>query len=468
VEKCIWTPQISLDWNGMNYNFESKGIKILPKRIESALQLLSDIKDAWPNVSFRTVSSFVGKVLSMHPVFCGTEQLCTRMLQTIVNIRNFKGLGWDSPITVDYKPLLQYALNELLQWPHIFSVHNFRSFQADPSTFVGWSDASDIAVAGLIVKLRQDRLDTPFTADSAFRSARLASRAALNCVENFIRIQPRTVRQRVLSPKMKDASLFFLDSNHIDNVFIAHRSLQPFEKTMDSNERELIAAVELISGCKNVLRNSKITLHFDNMNAASICKKGSPKPRLNCHALQIFDVCKEFNITLEPVWIPRDLNKVADFLSKVLDYEDYSVERWFFNKVVADSGYKPTVDCFANAENAKVPVFFSSVYCAGAAGVDCFNYNWALYGKTWLFPPPRLVLQTVNYLRVCKGSGLLLTPQWRNHAFWPELFCMSRKYLRNMLVYGGKNVFRLGSDAGSYFGPDFAGNVVVWHLDFSD
>ncbi len=39
----------------------------------------------------------------------------------------------------------------------------------------------------------------------------------------------------------------------------------------------------------------------------------------------IFDLCNDNNIILQPVWIPRDLNRKADFLSKEVDYVDYKV-----------------------------------------------------------------------------------------------------------------------------------------------
>jgi len=52
---------------------------------------------------------------------------------------------------------------------------------------------------------------------------------------------------------------------------------------------------------------------MDNINAVAICKKGSPKPRLQAYAKLLFQICVDNNIILNPVWIPRDLNQVADF-----------------------------------------------------------------------------------------------------------------------------------------------------------
>jgi hypothetical protein len=56
------------------------------------------------------------------------------------------------------------------------------------------------------------------------------------------------------------------------------------------------------------------------------------------YARLIFDLCNDNNIILQPVWIPRDLNRMADFLSKEVDYEDYQVTVEFFQGVCRDMG----------------------------------------------------------------------------------------------------------------------------------
>jgi hypothetical protein len=50
----------------------------------------------------------------MHPVFIGLEQIKTRKLQSIVNIRNYKNLSWDSVVKVDFAPILIFALKEII------------------------------------------------------------------------------------------------------------------------------------------------------------------------------------------------------------------------------------------------------------------------------------------------------------------------------------------------------------------
>jgi len=61
-----------------------------------------------------------------------------------------------------------------------------------------------------------------------------------------------------------------LDPAVVKDLFYVHRNLTYAERATDSNERELIAAVELILGCLQYIKNSIFTLHFDNMNAAGV------------------------------------------------------------------------------------------------------------------------------------------------------------------------------------------------------
>ena len=37
--------------------------------------------------------------------------------------------------------------------------------------------------------------------------------------------------------------------------------------------------------------------------------------------------CQNNNIVINPIWIPREANKAADFYSRILDLDDWSVKR---------------------------------------------------------------------------------------------------------------------------------------------
>jgi hypothetical protein len=152
----------------------------------------------------------------------------------------------------------------------------------------------------------------------------------------------------------------------------------------------------------------------------------------------------------------------------MIDYEDYSVQHWFFQLAMEVSGLVPNFDRFANNWNTKCANFNSLAYCVGSKGTNAFNYSWGGNAKNWLFPPPRLIMQSVLHLEKCKGVGLLLIPQWKSAVFYPLLMEYAQtKCLKNRWIFAGKNVFSKGIDNTSCFGPEFTGKVELWYLDFN-
>ena len=91
-------------------------------------------------------------------------------------------------------------------------------------------------------------------------------------------------------------------------------------------------------------------------------------------ALHIFSMCLLNCITLEVEWIPRSANDRADFLSRVVDYDDWQVKRDYF--LLAKEKWGPhSVDRFANHENTQLPRFNSRFWCPGTEAVDAFSVS---------------------------------------------------------------------------------------------
>jgi len=207
---------------------------------------------------------------------------------------------------------------------------------------------------------------------------------------------------------------------------------------------------------------------MDNINAVTICKKGSPKCRLQKYAEKISKICLAHNIDLRPVWIPRDLNFVADYLSNCYDFDDHQITMEFFAQITKTTKVLPIVDRFACDRTRKVPVFYSATYCPGTSGVDAFNYDWGVGGLNWIFPPLKMIARVLSHLELCKSAGLILIPQWKNAYFYPLLDALKgTPAFKGRWIFGGHNVFIQGSDKTSYFGPSYNGNVEIWHIDFS-
>jgi hypothetical protein len=458
IGKCNWEPVQIVDWNGLTFNFIDRGISIMKRRIESTQENLTTVLEKWPNVTYREVSKTVGQIMSMHPVFDGTEQIKTRMLQTFVNIRHYRNESWDSLISADYKPLYQFAKDEITDWQQRLVARNFRLFEKPVPNAVAWVDASDFAIGGLLAKI-SNTLRSPVTVDNWLLTDYGAYRRVNNRAKMQVDLIPWSTQYTVRDE-------FDMDPQKIEKLCVVHRNLTYAERVVDSNERELLAAVQLLKSCRGALKNSNITLHFDNLNASIICKKGSPKPRLQKYAVEILEICEKLNCKLNPVWIPRDLNNVADIISKTMDYDDYAVKNEFFLHVQRECEKKFVTDCFANTENAKTRRFFSLSYCPKTAGVDAFAYNWKLSGFCWVFPPPRMVGQVLTHAKNCGAEMVILVPQWKNSYFYTLLLHIDEKYVKKVMIFDGSGIFLDGADKSSYFGSNFRGFVECWWLNF--
>ena len=125
-------------------------------------------------------------------------------------------------------------------------------------------------------------------------------------------------------------------------------------------------------------------------------------------------------ITLEVEWIPRSANDKADFLSRIVDYDDWRVKRDYF--LLAEETWGPhSVDRFANHENTQLPRFNSRFWCPGTEAVDAFSVSWA-GENNWLVPPIFLIPKVLNHMVAFGGRATLVVPAWPSAPFWPLIF----------------------------------------------
>ena len=165
-----------------------------------------------------------------------------------------------------------------------------------------------------------------------------------------------------------------------------------------------------------------VKLYTGTKNASVIVSKGSTSLRLQRQALEIFQFCALNNVSIEIEWVPRSLNEYADSLSRVINFDDWSVSTSFCAYI--SSLFSPfTVDKFVSPDSAKCSRFYYKFWCPGTEGVDAFSVDWA--GKNnWMVPPVYLISRTVFHLEVCSARGILVIPKWLSAALWPTVFPM--------------------------------------------
>ena len=157
----------------------------------------------------------------------------------------------------------------------------------------------------------------------------------------------------------------FIDKEEFDLFYKAFSSV---ESALDSNGRKLLAIIYSLKSFKSLIQGKVVKLYTDSKNASVIVSKGSTSLRLQRQALEIFQFCAVNNVSIEIEWVPRSLNEYADSLSRVIDFDDWSVSTGFFAYI--SSLFGPfTVDRFASPDLAKCARFYSKFWCPDTEGV---------------------------------------------------------------------------------------------------
>ena len=205
----------------------------------------------------------------------------------------------------------------------------------------------------------------------------------------------------------------------------------PEEAKQSSTWRELVAVKRVLLSVVDKLNNSRIRWFTDNQNVARILMVGSGKGQLQAEALKIFALSMSRAIHIEPEWIPREQNEIADYISRIVDYDD-----WFINPAVfawVNEFWGPhTVDRFANNYNTQLPRFNSRFLCPRGEAVDAFTVDWSGENNWWC-PPPVLIPRVVRHAELCKASGTLVVPCWESAPYWP-LLCPSGEGFASFVV----------------------------------
>ena len=255
---------------------------------------------------------------------------------------------------------------------------------------------------------------------------------------------------------------------HDKKVF--HQMFSDSEIQTSSTFREMLAIDRALLAFEPFLGGKTVKLLTDNQNCVRIIESGSTKPDLHNLSFSIFTFCLRNNISLETQWIPRSQNDQADFISKFVDYDDWSVSNDFFDFV--NSLWGPhTIDRFASYLNTKLSRFNSYFWNPGSEAVDAFSQNWC-NDNNWLVPPVRLVNRVIRHVLYCKAKATLIVPYWASAPFWPLLFdrnmCYRQGIVDAIVFSEPERIFVRGSARNCIFGTEnFHGQVLAIRFDAS-
>ncbi|XP_063416792.1 uncharacterized protein LOC134699035 [Mytilus trossulus] len=257
----------------------------------------------------------------------------------------------------------------------------------------------------------------------------------------------------------------------VENPYnIAHGMWLESEVSTSSTWKELTAVKNVFLSLIDFLSDKNVKWFTDNQNVVSIVSKGSTKSVLQKLALDIFSTCIKHNVNIDMVWIPRTENERADYLSRIIDSDDWAISEFVFQ--IVESLWGPhEVDWFASDDNFKLHVFYSRFWNENSSGVDAFTVDWR--GINGLFVPPvSLIPRVLMYMRQCKAVGTLILPYWPSASFWPMLCPFGDGFISEVVdsidLPTYKNAYIAGKSKKAIFGNvDLTFRMLALRMDFS-
>ena len=191
---------------------------------------------------------------------------------------------------------------------------------------------------------------------------------------------------------------------------IAHGLWTIQESKLSSTWRELEAVKRMLDGWSARLDHENVKWFTDNKNVEQIIHCGSRQKHLQGIALEIFNICVKCSIHLEVVWIPRELNEQADYLSKMVDPDDWYLNPTIFQQPWIDyGGHTLWIGLHPVRMHMQLPRFNSRYWNPGTEAVDTFTCNW-VDELNWCCPPIFLIPRNLNMQRSVKPwRGTLIT-----------------------------------------------------------
>ena len=156
------------------------------------------------------------------------------------------------------------------------------------------------------------------------------------------------------------------------------------EKRNISTWRELRAVCYMLSSAGHIFTGHKVQWYTDNQNVTRIIDRGSTKPDLQTLAEEIVNLRNNHRASVIPVWVPRDNNQLADYLSKFTDVDDWGVHSNIFQ-------WLNTLWGPFTWYNTKCIRFNFHFWNPGSEGVDAFIQYWQGEHNRVVPPPSQII-----------------------------------------------------------------------------
>ena len=169
-------------------------------------------------------------------------------------------------------------------------------------------------------------------------------------------------------------------------------------------------------------KGDHVLLEMDSTVAVSFINRmgGTRSATLRDKAIEIWELVLSKQGWLTARWIPREMNQVADLLSKehLLTWE-FGLKSDQVNKVISQWGW-PTMDLFASKNFHIVDKYCSLEADSQAVQLDAFRMGrWPT--RSYAFPPLPLLDMTLDRIKTDKVEVVVILPFWTEALWWPKV-----------------------------------------------
>lgn len=169
-----------------------------------------------------------------------------------------------------------------------------------------------------------------------------------------------------------------------------------------------------------VLPNKTVLIRSDSI--AVVCqlnKLGGKSNALTTITRRISQMAVELNTTLVAKHIPGAQNVEADYLSRLVDRSNWSLNRAIFATIDKELG-PHHVDRFANAQNTQLPRFNSRWLDNKTEAVDALDQDWT-GTHSFVNPPFRLLPKVIDLIQRQKVTATVIAPVWPTQPWFQQL-----------------------------------------------
>lgn len=164
------------------------------------------------------------------------------------------------------------------------------------------------------------------------------------------------------------------------------------------------------------LEHRAVKVLTDNQGVAADMQHMRGCRSVHTYVAKMYELAAAHDVELLVEWRPRECEALqyADLHSKFVDVGDWAVSIDAYNGLCDQWQVHPVVDWFARPWSAKCGTFYSQFLMPGAAGVDAFDYCWALPDGqlSYICPPQMLAARVLSKVLQDKATCVLVLPAW--------------------------------------------------------